>query len=252
MSLPKHIAIIMDGNGRWAQARNHHRIYGHLRGAKVARTIIETCANKGIENLTLFTFSTENWFRPEIEVSFLMKILVRYLRKEKATLIRNNIKFRTIGNFDRLPEEAKKVIRETIAETSHLTGMELVFALSYGGRQELCETFKVLAEKVKDGQLDPQDIDEAMVARSLPSSFLPDPDLIIRTSGEYRLSNFFLWQSAYSELFVTPTLWPNFTIENLEEALDFFGSRERRFGRVVEKKDSSSQPAIRWLPEMVK
>lgn len=222
----------MDGNGRWAQKRGHNRIFGHIRGAKIARNVIVSCAERGIKHLTLYTFSTENWFRPATEINFLMKLLVRQLRKEKQTLIKNNIRFRMIGDLNRLPAETRAVVTETIEETADMTGMELTFALSYGGRQEICSAVKDLAERVKVGELEPEEIDEALIGTSLASSYLPDPDLIVRTSGEHRLSNFFLWQAAYSELYVSPVLWPDFTDADLEEALQFFSSRDRRFGRV--------------------
>ncbi|MEK6556455.1 MAG: isoprenyl transferase [Bdellovibrionota bacterium] len=244
MSLPKHVAIIMDGNGRWAQKRGHNRIFGHIRGAKIARNIIVHCAERGLKHLTLFTFSTENWFRPRAEITFLMKLLVRQLRKEKQTLIKNNIRFKMIGNLNRLPEETRNVVLETIAETEHLTGMELTFALSYGGRQEICDTVRELAERVKQGDLEPSEIDESLIASSVASSFLPDPDLIVRTSGEHRLSNFFLWQAAYSELYVSPVLWPDFSTQDLEQAFEFYAGRERRFGRV---KTETIPSAETWM-----
>lgn len=238
MTLPKHIAIIMDGNGRWAERRHHNRIFGHIKGAKAARDIIVACAELKIQHLTLFTFSTENWFRPKQEVHFLMKLLVRQLKKEKQTLIENNIRFRIIGDLQKLPKETRDVVIETIEETAHLTGTELTFALSYGGRQEICIAAKELAYRVQSGELSPHEIDEATFNSCLPSSYLPNPDLIIRTSGETRISNFFLWQSAYSELYFTPTLWPDFNRTHLQEALEFYDSKDRRYGRV-----SSHSPA---------
>ncbi len=200
LNLPRHLAIIMDGNGRWAKARRHSRVYGHIRGAKVAKTIIEECARLNLPYLTLFAFSTENWFRPSDEVSLLMLLLRRQLLREKRTLMRNNIRFKTIGEIQRLPPFVREVVVETIADTAENTGMVLTFALSYGGRQELTNTFKEVARQARLGTLSEQDIDEATVARLLPSSFLPDPDLLIRTSGESRISNFFLWQAAYSHI----------------------------------------------------
>lgn len=221
----------MDGNGRWAQARGHHRIFGHVRGAKVARQIIEECAERKIANLTLFTFSTENWFRPSDEVSFLMSLLARKLRRETPTLLKNNIRFHCIGEIQRLPKIVQERVSETIRQTSHCTGMNLTFALSYGGRQELAAAARRLAEQAARGEIHPDEIDEAKLANSLDSSFLPDPDLIVRTSGEHRLSNFFLWQAAYSEILVSEKPWPEFSAQDLDHALKTFTSRERRFGR---------------------
>jgi undecaprenyl diphosphate synthase len=235
MGVPRHLAIIMDGNGRWAKARRHGRIYGHIRGAKVAKNVIEESARLKIPYLTLFAFSTENWFRPAEEVTFLMHLLQRQLIKERDTLMRNNIRFQVIGETDRLPERVQEIVQDTIDLTANNTGMVLTFALSYGGRQELTELVKEVARQAAEGTLKPEDISEAMVAGMLPTSNLPDPDLIIRTSGEKRISNFFLWQSAYSEIEFEPAPWPEFTIESLRRILSQFGSRERRFGRTSEQ-----------------
>lgn len=235
LNLPRHLAIIMDGNGRWAKARRHSRVYGHIRGAKVAKTIIEECARLNLPYLTLFAFSTENWFRPSDEVSLLMLLLRRQLLREKRTLMRNNIRFKTIGEIQRLPPLVREVVVETIAETAENTGMVLTFALSYGGRQELTNTFKEVARQARLGTLSEQDIDEATVARLLPSSFLPDPDLLIRTSGESRISNFFLWQAAYSEIEFESKSWPEFSIADLNRILQTYSARERRFGRISEQ-----------------
>lgn len=221
----------MDGNGRWAQAHGHNRLFGHVRGARVAKSIIEGCASKGIEHLTLFTFSTENWLRPTDEVNLLMKLLFRRLNRERATLIKNNIKFRCIGNIDRLPEYVRDTVLKVIRDTDHCTGMTLTFALSYGGRQEISGAARSLATLVKDGKLDPKDITNEVFAAHLESSFLPDPDLIIRTSGESRLSNFFLWSAAYSELLIVEKMWPDFSMADLDAAIQEFGGRERRFGK---------------------
>lgn len=235
MSNPRHLAIIMDGNGRWAKARRHGRIFGHIRGAKVAKNIIEECAQLKIPYLTLFAFSTENWFRPVEEVSFLMHLLQRQLLKERETLMKNNIRFQTIGDVRRLPPQVQDIVRETIEVTGNNTGMILTFALSYGGRQELTEMVKEVARQVSAGELKVEDIEEAAVAGLLPTSMLPDPDLIIRTSGERRISNFFLWQAAYSEIEFEPTSWPEFTTERLRHILSQFASRERRYGRTSEQ-----------------
>lgn len=242
MELPRHLAIIMDGNGRWAQSRRHHRVYGHVRGALVARQMIEECARRGLKNLTLFTFSTENWYRPSTEVHFLMTLLARRLKKETPTLIRNNIRFHCVGDISRLPRAVRERVAATIRETEKCTGMNLTFALSYGGRQEIAAAARDLAEQVAAGELNPADIDEALFAGTLESSFLPDPDLIIRTSGEYRLSNFFLWQAAYAEIFVCQQAWPDFSSQTLDEAFAAFWARERRFGRT--SRQNQEQPVL--------
>ena len=241
MNLPKHLAIIMDGNGRWAKARGQNRTFGHIRGAVVAKKIIEEAARIGLPHLTLFTFSTENWLRPETEVSFLMSLLFRRLRKERQSLIKNNIQFHCIGDMSRLPAQVLFEVEETIRATADCTGMKLIFALSYGGRQELTQAAKLLAQQVKDGLLDPEDIDDATLNGALESSWLPHPDLIVRTSGESRLSNFFLWQAAYSEIYFTDKLWPEFSAADLHDALLFFSSRERRFGKTSEQVRSISR-----------
>ncbi len=225
----------MDGNGRWAQARGHSRVFGHVRGAKVARQIIEASAQIGLENLTLFTFSTENWRRPGDEVQFLMTLLARKLKQETATLLKNNIRFFCIGDLSRLPKAVMAQVAQTIRDTAKCTGMRLTFALSYGGRQELAAAARNLAQMVKNGDLLPEDITEDRLGAALDSSFLPDPDLIIRTSGEMRLSNFFLWQAAYSELEFSAKAWPDFTVEDLKASIERFTARDRRFGQVSEQ-----------------
>ncbi len=225
----------MDGNGRWAKARHHHRVYGHIRGAKVAKNVIDLCAALKIPHLTLFAFSTENWLRPQDEVTFLMHLLRRQLLRESRNLMKKNIRFQCIGQMDRLPEVVRQTVLQIIADTSNNTGMILTFALSYGGRQEITEMAREVARQVALGQLEAKDIDEATVAGLLPSAFLPDPDLIIRTSGESRLSNFFLWQSAYSEMAFEEKSWPDFSDEDLMRILHTYSSRERRFGRTTEQ-----------------
>ncbi len=231
--LPKHLAFIMDGNGRWAELRGRHRTFGHLRGSRIAKELIELCSKKGIECLTLYAFSTENWLRPLEEVSFLMALLSRHLKKEREHLIKNRIRFRAIGELDRLPESVRLEVERTVEETKHLEGMQLTFALSYGGRQEIVTAAQKLAIEVAAGRLKPEEIDEPLFQSQLATAELPDPDLIIRTSGESRLSNFLLWQSAYSEILVSPVLWPDFNEGHLEEALAWYSSRQRRFGRVI-------------------
>lgn len=221
----------MDGNGRWAKTRRHNRIFGHIRGAKIAKSVIEECARLKMPYLTLFAFSTENWFRPVEEVSFLMHLLKRQLLREKSMLMEQNIRFQVIGEVARLPLAVREVVVSTVEETSTNTGMTLTFALSYGGRQEITHMAREIARQVKMGHLEESEVDEALVASLLPSSFLPDPDLIIRTSGESRISNFFLWQSAYSEIEFEAKAWPDFSNEDLHRILSSYSARERRFGR---------------------
>jgi undecaprenyl diphosphate synthase len=225
----------MDGNGRWAKARRHSRVYGHIRGAKVAKSVIEECTRLGIKHLTLFAFSTENWFRPIEEVSFLMHLLRRQLIREKASLMKQNIRFRSIGDLDRMPKPVQDIVREVEQETAKNTGLVLTFALSYGGRQEITQMAKDLARRLVSGELEENEIDEAQIAAMMPSSFLPDPDLIVRTSGESRISNFFLWQAAYSEIEFEQKAWPDFNIQDLHRILQSYSARERRFGRTPEQ-----------------
>lgn len=232
MSVPKHIAIIMDGNGRWAQLRGKPRTYGHIKGARIARKIITTCVEKGLENLTLYTFSSENWLRPEAEVRFLMNLLIRYLKKETAVLVKQNIRFHAIGNLGRLPADVAKVLAYATEVTSKNTGMNLIFAISYGSRQEMTEAVKQVARNVLSGEMSIDDIDESSIQSNLSTAAWPDPDLIIRTSGEHRLSNFLLWQAAYAEFYFSETLWPEFSTEDLEIAILNYSKRERRFGAV--------------------
>lgn len=222
----------MDGNGRWAQSRGQPRNFGHIKGAKVARETIEECARIGIKHLTLYTFSTENWLRPFEEVSFLMNLLEKQLEKERETLIRNNVRFNTIGDRTKLPQGVLAQLDKTIEATANNTGMNLIFALSYGSRQEITNAAQQLAREALAGRLQPEDINEDLVDSLMSTSGTPDPDLIIRTSGEFRISNFLLWQAAYSEFFITEKPWPDFNAEELAKALDFFAKRERRFGKI--------------------
>jgi len=231
MQLPEHLAIIMDGNGRWAQSRGHSRVYGHVRGASVAKDVIEECCRVGLKNLTLFAFSTENWLRPFEEITLLMRLLERQLRRETRNLIKNNIRFRCIGDLNRLPQNVRTEVNRTADATASCTGMNLVFALSYGGRQELRNAFIRISQQIKDGILTPEDIDDKLIGQFLESAFLPAPDLILRTSGEYRLSNFFLWQAAYSEIIVRDKMWPDFNLDDLQKVFLEYASRTRRFGR---------------------
>ncbi len=225
----------MDGNGRWAETRRRNRTFGHLRGARVAREIIEASSKRGLKELTLYTFSSENWLRPLEEVSFLMALLSRHLKRERATLIKNQIQFRAIGELDRLPSSVRSEVEETMRATAGCTGMKLTFALSYGGRQEILMAAKALAIDAAKGEFDPNVVSDDELSRRFQSGLLTnnmtDPDLVIRTSGETRLSNFFLWQCAYSEIYFTQTLWPDYSEAELEKALQWFSSRERRFGR---------------------
>jgi undecaprenyl diphosphate synthase len=237
VKLPEHIAIIMDGNGRWANARSRPRNFGHLKGARVARSTIVSCARLGLPYLTLYAFSTENWLRPKDEVSFLMKLLERNIRKERSTLMKNNIRFRNIGDLSRLPPGVMQEMQKTIEATSKNTGMLLTFAVNYGGRKEIADAAKELAQKVIQGEMQLTEINEGSLSKKLQSSYMPDPDLIIRTSGEYRLSNFLMWQAAYSEFYITPVCWPEFDEKELMKAIDSYSNRERRFGNVETSHD---------------
>ncbi|MCO5141959.1 MAG: isoprenyl transferase [Oligoflexia bacterium] len=230
--LPKHIAIIMDGNGRWAKRRKHNRVFGHSRGVERARSVTRECAKLGIEALTLYTFSTENWNRPETEVNFLMKLLLRYLKHETQELIENNLRFKAIGFLNMLPKAIQTELSRLEQATSSNTGMRLNIALSYGSRQELTSAFKALAHKLITNEMSLQDITEQKIEEHLFTRECPDPDLLIRTGGEQRISNFLLWQMAYTELYFVEKCWPDFEIADLKSAIDSFDSRERRFGNV--------------------
>jgi len=233
--LPKHLAIIMDGNGRWAKKQGLVRVVGHENGAKTVREVVEACAELGIENLTLYAFSTENWNRPKIEVRTLMKLLVKSLKKEIKTLQDNNIKLSAIGNLDHLPKEAHKELIEVIEKTKDNQAMTLTLALSYGSREELISAIKTLSLKVKNNIISVDAIDEYIINKHLYTQNLPDVDLLIRTSGEHRISNFLLWQIAYAELYFTPILWPDFKKADLYDALIAYQNRERRFGKTSEQ-----------------
>ncbi|AWX45196.1 Ditrans,polycis-undecaprenyl-diphosphate synthase ((2E,6E)-farnesyl-diphosphate specific) [Flagellimonas maritima] len=233
--LPKHVAIIMDGNGRWAKERGKLRIFGHQNGVEAVRKTVENCAKLQIQFLTLYAFSTENWNRPKIEVETLMKLLVSSLRKELKTLNKNNIKLSAIGNIDSLPSKAQKELAEVISKTSKNTGMTLTLALSYGSREEIKIAVKEIALKVKNNIISPENIDEAVINTHLYTHFLPDVDLLIRTSGEHRISNFLLWQIAYAELYFIDVFWPDFREHHLVEAILSYQNRERRFGKTSEQ-----------------
>jgi undecaprenyl diphosphate synthase len=229
--LPRHIAIIMDGNGRWAQEQGEDRLFGHLHGVESVRNIVEGAAELGIQYLTLYAFSTENWDRPANEVSGLMEILVDTIRKEGPTLNKNNLKLHVIGDINMLPLNARQELSEALAETSNNTGLNLVMALSYSSRWELVNAVKNIAADVKSNKLDPEHITQDTLEQYLSTSNFPDPELMIRTSGEFRISNFLLYQLAYAELYFTDTRWPDFRKANLYEAIIDFQQRERRFGK---------------------
>ena len=229
-SLPRHVAVIMDGNGRWAKQRSLPRIEGHRAGAESARTIIRTAGELGIKYLTLYAFSVENWNRPKDEVDALMKYLVHYLKTETPELNKSNVRLQVIGQIYRLPEAVQEHLRKSITTLSRNNGLTLIMALSYGGRTEIVEAVRSIASKVKAGELDPADITEQVFAQNLYTRNLPDPDLLIRTSGEMRVSNFLLWQISYAELVVTQTLWPDFRKAQFYEALEEYARRHRRFG----------------------
>jgi undecaprenyl diphosphate synthase len=233
--LPSHLAVIMDGNGRWAKQKGRLRAFGHKNGTKAVREIVEASAELGIENLTLYAFSTENWKRPKIEVQTLMKLLVSSLKKEIKTLQDNNIKLLAIGDLSSLPKKAHQELLEVIDNTKNNNKMTLVLALSYGSREEILNTVKKIAVKVKNNIISPENIDESVINEHLYTRNLPDVDLLIRTSGEQRISNFLLWQIAYAELYFTETLWPDFKKENLYEAIIEYQKRERRFGKTSEQ-----------------
>lgn len=233
--LPRHIAIIMDGNGRWARKHGKKRVFGHQSAVKSVREVAEGSAELGVKYLTLYAFSKENWGRPNVEVNALMKLLVSTIRKETATLNKNDIKLKAIGDTESLPISAQKELQQAIDMTSGNSRMTLILALSYGARWEISEAAKRIAEKVKNGQLDIDDIDDQAMADHLTTQPFPDPELMIRTSGELRISNFLLWQLAYAELYFTETLWPDFRKDNLYEAIIAYQNRERRFGKTSEQ-----------------
>ncbi len=233
--LPKHIAIIMDGNGRWAKEQGQDRLFGHYHGVISVRKVVEAATEIGIEYLTLYAFSTENWDRPQAEVSGLMTLFVDTIAKEVPDLHKNNIKLHFIGNLDMLPKEAQEALSNAMEITAQNTGLTLIIALSYSSRWELVEATKRIAQKVLNGSLDMEHITEAEISENLTTSEFPDPELMIRTSGECRISNFLLYQLAYAELYFTDTLWPAFGKEDLIKALSEYQSRERRFGKTSEQ-----------------
>ncbi|MDD5506726.1 MAG: isoprenyl transferase [Bacteroidales bacterium] len=231
--LPSHVAVIMDGNGRWAQRQGKERVFGHEQGVKAVREITEAAAELGINYLTLYAFSTENWYRPKEEVSALMKLLVQTIGEETKTLMKNNIRLQAIGNLTDLDMKCLAELKEAMRITSGNDRMTLILALSYSSRWEIVEAARKLSEKAYHHQLDPPSINDDLFSQCLNTAPYPDPELLIRTSGEYRLSNFLLWQIAYAELYFTPKLWPDFTRNDLYEALIDFQKRERRFGKIT-------------------
>ena len=231
-SLPQHVAIIMDGNGRWAKQRSLPRVEGHRQGAESARTIIRTAGELGIKYLTLYAFSAENWNRPKDEVDALMKYLIHYLKTETPELNKNNVRLEVIGQIYRLPENVQEPLKKSIATLSKNNGLTLVMALSYGSRIEIVDAVRRIAEKARDGKLEPAAITEEVISQHLWTRNIPDPDLLIRTSGEMRVSNFLLWQISYAELVITPTLWPDFRKPQFFAALEDYARRHRRFGGV--------------------
>jgi undecaprenyl diphosphate synthase len=233
--LPRHLAIIMDGNGRWAEQRSLDRVEGHRRGAESVRTVVRASREIGVPYLTLFAFSSENWSRPRLEVDALMILLKNYLETELQEMLENDIRLLGIGDLARLPREVQTVLQETAKKTARGKGMTLTLALSYGGRDDILQAVRRIMSHCQDGNLKAQEISEGLFSRYLWTHDLPDPDLLIRTSGEMRISNFFLWQLAYTEIYFTPTLWPDFTKEELIQALLSYQNRERRFGLTGEQ-----------------
>lgn len=229
-ALPRHIAIIMDGNGRWAKSRHLPRVEGHRRGAETVRRVVRLCGRIGVEYLTLYAFSAENWNRPKTEVDTLMKYLAHYLKHETEELMNNNVRLETIGHTEKLPQKVQQQLRETKSKLNKNTGLTLVLALSYGARQEITEAVRCIATKAASGEIDPDQIDEKIVSQHLFTAAFPDPELLIRTSGELRLSNFLLWQISYSEFVVSDVHWPEFEESDLMQALEEYAKRHRRFG----------------------
>jgi undecaprenyl diphosphate synthase len=234
-TLPRHIAVIMDGNGRWAQKRGASRIFGHKSATKSVREVTEECAELGIDYLTLYAFSTENWARPKLEVDALMELLVSSLRKELGTLMKNDVRLNAIGNISGLPDRCRNELKETIKETADNKGLLLTLALNYSGRWDILNATKEYALAVKDGKEHTENLTEEVLGKYMVTKGIPDPELLIRTSGELRISNFLLWQLAYTELYFTDVLWPDFRKIHLREALSAYQKRERRFGKISEQ-----------------
>ena len=237
-NIPNHIAIIMDGNGRWAKAKGLPRIAGHKEGINSVRDITRICGEIGVNYLTLYTFSTENWNRPKKEVNALMSLLLSTIKKEVGELHKNNVKFSTIGDLSFLPKNTENGLKEGMDLTKNNTGLNLILALNYGSRQEIIDSVINIVDKVQSGDLDSSQIDEALFSSFLYTKNFPDPDLLIRTSGELRISNFLLWQCAYTEIYLTSTYWPSFRIEELYKAILDYQNRERRYGKISEQVNS--------------
>lgn len=233
--IPAHIACIMDGNGRWAQRREKARVVGHHEGVESVRDVTEACAELGVNYLTLYTFSTENWERPEPEIEALMELLVHTIQEERSTLMENDVRLRIIGDLAQLPDTCQEALAQTKEDTADNSRMTLTLALSYSGRWEILQAVRALAEKVQNGALAPGDIDASMFEEHLDTRGMPDPDLLVRTGGEFRLSNFLLWQSAYTELYITDQYWPDFRRNQLYGAIRSYQDRDRRFGRIDRK-----------------
>jgi undecaprenyl diphosphate synthase len=232
---PRHIAVIMDGNGRWAVRRGLERVRGHQQGARTVRDVVTECArlrsrHGGPDYLTLYSFSLENWKRPTDEVSFLMQMYIDYLRQERSTMMENNIRFRQIGRLENLPDPVLEEMNVTLEQTRNNDGLTLVLALNYGSRAEITDAVRAIAEEVREGRLRPEDVSEETISRHLYTAGMPDPDLLVRTAGEMRISNYLLWQISYAELFVSPVLWPDFGVDDLHAAIRSFAQRSRRFG----------------------
>ena len=234
-NIPSHVAIIMDGNGRWAKTQGQNRLFGHRNGVKAVHKTVKESARLGIKNLTLYTFSTENWKRPKNEINTLMSLLVRALKKELSQMVENNISLNAIGNLNKLPEAVKLELKETISLTQNNSGMVLTLALNYGGKEEITQAFKEIAFKVKNNIISPENVDETIINKHLYTQNLPDVDLLIRTSGEQRISNFLLWKIAYAELYFSEILWPEFNESDLHLAILNYQKRERRFGKTSEQ-----------------
>jgi undecaprenyl diphosphate synthase len=235
MKFPRHVAVIMDGNGRWAVGRGLERVRGHQQGARTVRDVVTECArlrerHGGPDYLTLYSFSLENWKRPTDEVSFLMQMYIDYLRQERATMMDNNIRFRQIGRMENLPDPVLEEMNLTLEQTRNNDGLTLVLALNYGSRAEITDAVRAIAEQVRDGRIRPEDVREETISQHLYTAGMPDPDLLIRTAGEMRVSNYLLWQISYAELVVSPVLWPDFGVDDLHAAIRSFAARNRRFG----------------------
>ena len=235
LKIPQHIAIIMDGNGRWAKGKGKLRVFGHRNGVQSVRDVVEGAAELGIKYITLYTFSSENWNRPKLEVSAIMELMIATIHKEISNFMKNNIRLNAIGDLEMLPRKAYAELTGAIKKTSENTGITLTLALSYSSRREIVQAAKIIAEKVQRGELNVADIDEETFENNLYTNSMPDPELMIRTSGEYRISNYLLWQIAYAELYFTPKLWPDFRREDLFEAIIDYQKRERRFGMISEQ-----------------